>query len=155
MVPSMDLTVQFDYMDYSVYSIEYAREKFTVAAEYLQVRQKQQIISPMFKTPKSIEVYEGYYGSGSYRFTDWFELGVYYSEAYLDVDDRDDFTKYLKEWALTTRFDINEHWIAKLEGHLMDGTAYFNIDVDNPDLSSRADLEEDWFLFAAKITYSF
>jgi hypothetical protein len=150
--PYFDLKVEFDYQDTSVYSVEYAFEKIMFSAEYLRAREKAEVVG---FSSKSVQVSEGYYGSGSYRFTDWFELGVYYSEAYTNVEDRDTDGNFLKDWALSTRFDINDNWIAKLEGHLMDGTAFTNIDQDNPDASSHADLEQDWFLFAAKITYSF
>ena len=153
--PNLDLTVEFEYQDSSVYSIEYTGEQFVLAAEYLGLRQKSQMTGLPFPIPENVQNYEGYYGSGSYRFTDWFELGAYYSETFTDVDDRDTDGNFLKDWALSTRFDINDNWIAKLEGHLMDGTAFYNIQYDNPDVASRADLEQEWFLFAAKITYSF
>ncbi|MDY6950364.1 MAG: hypothetical protein SWE60_02545 [Thermodesulfobacteriota bacterium] len=51
---------------------------------------------------------------------------------------------------MTTRFDINQYWIFKLEGHLMDGTA----------LASQTEIPEDyddenWTMFAVKTTFTF
>lgn len=108
----------------------------------------------------------GYYGSIAYRFTYWFEMGAYYSEYYPNEDDKDGEdrpakglgqpeTGWLKDTCLTLRFDITENWVAKLEGHLMDGAAVI-FREDNPlptDGSER--YEEDWMLYAAKLTYSF
>ena len=98
---------------------------------------------------------EGYYGLLSYRFTDWFELGAYYSIFYADRDDRDgksyepDFRAWQKDIAVSTRFDVTDFWIVKLEAHFMDGVALCT-DVDNPD-----GFERDWMLFAAKTAFYF
>ncbi|MBW1893437.1 MAG: hypothetical protein JRI91_07065 [Deltaproteobacteria bacterium] len=110
----------------------------------------------------------GWYVSSAYRFTYWFELGAYYSEYYPDEDDKNgkirvDSKKldneyhrgWLKDTCMTMRFDINENWVAKLEGHSMDGAAIL-LGADNPmptDGSERYD--KYWMLYAAKLTYSF
>ncbi len=102
-----------------------------------------------------------WYVSASYRFTDWFELGAYYSESYYDDDDKDGkkgaqpggklsqkSDAWLKETVVTTRFDLNEYWTLKLEVHSNDGTHY-------TDPSGDGTKEDDWYLFAAKITARF
>lgn len=115
----------------------------------------------------------GWYGMANYRFTYWFELGAYYSEYYPDIDDKDGTKRvtikkldnelhrgFLKDICVTTRFDINENWVLKLEGHMMRGAASM-LGADNPaptiayplDGSERYD--KNWFLGAGKITYSF
>jgi hypothetical protein len=110
----------------------------------------------------------GYYLSLAYRFTPWFELGAYYSEYYPNEDDKDgkervqkgldaeDYRGWLKDICVTTRFDVSENWIFKLEGHKMNGAAIM-LGVDNPapEDSSQDRYEEDWYLFAAKATYNF
>ncbi len=59
---------------------------------------------------------EGYYGGASYRFSNWFEIGTYYAVFYWNREKReDDVFNFQNDWALSTRFDINEHWIFKLE----------------------------------------
>jgi len=55
--------------------------------------------------------------------------------------------------ALTLRFDLDVHWLLKLEGHYLVGTA----DV-NPALNGglpRADLTRSWGAFLAKTTAYF
>ena len=110
----------------------------------------------------------GYYTSVAYRFTHWFELGTYYSIYYPNEDDKDgeervargldaeDYRAWLKDIALTARFEVNEHWIVKLDAHKMDGAAIL-LGADNPRPESAAEerYEEDWYLLAAKVTYSF
>ncbi len=93
----------------------------------------------------------------NYRFTDWFELGSYYSVHHDNIGDRDGDERYasgikerayLKDFALSLRFDINDNWIAKIEGHFMDGLLDVNYG-DDPDPDSN------WQLYAAKMSYSF
>jgi hypothetical protein len=110
----------------------------------------------------------GYYTSVAYRFASWFELGTYYSIYYPNEDDKDgeervargldteEHRAWLKDIALTTRFDVNENWIVKLEAHKMDGAAII-LGADNPRPENLVDerYEEDWYLLAAKVTYNF
>ena len=104
----------------------------------------------------------GFYGSATYRFSDLFQAGAYYSEYYPDLGDKDGkgYEKlygypasngWLKDTAFSLRFDLNTNWIAKIEGHKMNGTAVmFRSDQVNP-----YDVVEDWYLGAAKLTFSF
>jgi hypothetical protein len=54
---------------------------------------------------------------------------------------------------LTLRFDINAHWLIKLEGHYMDGAA----GLSNPLTVSPtiADVEDRWTVFLVKTTAYF
>ncbi len=143
-----------------VNSAEYTWEDLIIAVEYFYQTNEQKSVMIEKK-----ETAIGYYGSASYRFTDWFELGMYYSEMYPDKDDKDgdryntaakgyeDYRAWLKDACLSTRFDINSNWIVKLEGHMMDGASTLN-PLDHPgDMGSR--FEKDWYLFAAKVSYMF
>ena len=102
-----------------------------------------------------------YYLAASYKFTDLFTLGAYYAELYPDKDDKNgdklvargkaDHGAWQKDLAMTLRFDLNDYWVFKLEGHMVDGTASV-IALDNPD----SDWSEDkWYYGATKITFSF
>lgn len=134
-------------------SAEYVYNALTCAVEYRQREFDIHQEGVRFANPTG----EYYYGLLSYRFTDWLELGTYYSVSYSDKDDKDGTSfeaigqpaavAWLKDLAVTARFDLNDHWIVKLEGHRMDG------------LSGVTDFDQDpsdeWFLFAAKVTFSF
>ncbi len=114
----------------------------------------------------------------SYNVTDWFSVAVCYSATYADNDDKDGkdaeavywnaimstgqpdpegrgrpFKEmmYLKDTSISTRFDINEYWIAKLEVHFMDGLK----DVNFSESDDPADPDPTWTMIAAKVSYSF
>jgi hypothetical protein len=101
---------------------------------------------------------QGWYVSASYRFTDWVESALSYSEYYPDKDDTSGdrkppetrFSSWLKTTTLSTRFDINPYWVLKLEGSYNDGFGGINL-AEN----SINDLRAYWWLFAAKVTFSF
>ncbi len=140
-------------------SAEYSRENLRLFAEYYELTFDYSFVLEAAST-QGKENQEGYYGGIEYRFTDWLEMGLYYSVFYPDKHDKDgDYkasyyklpkhTAWTKDTCLSARFDINPNWIFKIEGHMMDGTAILH-KTDNPD-----GMEEDWFLFAAKVTFSF
>jgi hypothetical protein len=61
---------------------------------------------------------------------------------------------YQHDFSLTTRYDINSHWLLKLEWHLMRGTAA----LENRDLNDGQDaktLAPFWGAFFAKTTAYF
>lgn len=149
-------------MRLSVYSFEYTWKDLVLAAEYLRV--KQDVIayvagSEVWKRRLNVE---SFYGSVDYRFSDWFILGVYYSVFYRDRNDRDGtktpynppFYAFQKDACLSLRFDLNDHWIFKLEGHLVDGVGLTNLQ-DNLNGDSVPEFDRKWFLLAAKMTFSF
>lgn len=127
----------------TILSAEYTWENFLLSAEFLTTEEEE----------------EGYYAALSYRLTDWLECGAYYSVFYKNKNDKDGskgeadgnpaYRVWQKEWVLTTRFDLNEHWTWKVETHLINGTAQM-LQEYNPGGS-----EEDSYLFAVKSTYHF
>jgi len=145
-----------------VLSVEYTWEDLVIATEYShqKIDKTDTINSTAFGPfpvpyPRSSETSsEGYYVSASYRFAGWLEMGAYYSDYTLDKDDTNGSTydPYYKAWnkdkCLTARFDINEYWLVKLEGHHIDGVGFLN-NLDN------TDWERKWWLFAAKVSFIF
>ncbi|MCP4105730.1 MAG: hypothetical protein GY749_09355 [Desulfobacteraceae bacterium] len=137
-----------------ILTAEYAKDNFQIAR--IPGGQPQPEPPPQGNQP-SKETSEGWYISGSYRLSDWFELGMGYSEYYPDIDDKDgkkkpkkpEFISWLKTTTLSTRFDINDYWILKLETSYNDGFGGINL-AGNPDKQDRY-----WYLFAAKMTFSF
>jgi hypothetical protein len=122
----------------------------------------------------------GYYGSVSHRFTDWFEMGVYYSEYYPNKDDKDGkiaeaqgnaldaafgslggfkvqaHTRWLKDTCLAFRFDLTPNWILKAETHYMDGAALmYSADGNMNAAATGTDYDDKWMLYAMKLSYSF
>lgn len=134
-------------------SVEYSIGDLLLVTEY-SLSKYEFSLPPLF-SESELET-EGYYGSAAYRFTDWLEVGSYYSVYYANKDDKDgksftiDHSAWLKDACLSFRFDIMDNWVLKLEGHMMNGTAVM-MNGNNPDNEKK----EDWALFGTKMTFSF
>jgi hypothetical protein len=59
----------------------------------------------------------------------------------------------MHDFAGTLRFDVNAHWLVKLEGHFMHGTA--GLDPTLNDNRSLDALTRNWAVFLAKTTAYF
>ncbi|GAB6094662.1 hypothetical protein JCM14469_09140 [Desulfatiferula olefinivorans] len=170
-------------MDVISVGLEYTFGNTVFAAEYSDTGYK--LNMPLFKNTRAIDKdfhSVGYYGSVSHRFTDWFELGVYYSEYYANKDDKDgkdavaesvafnslftglvgvtppvqDHAKWLKDTCVAFRFDLTPNWILKAETHFMDGAALlFSADGNMNAAGTATDYEDKWMLYAMKLSYSF
>jgi hypothetical protein len=129
---------------------EYTYGNLTCAAEYVQVKFVMNDGAFDWTT-------ESYYGLVTYRFIDWLEMGTSYSITYGNKDDKEGdlyaeqgtprAQAWSKDLAVSARFDLNESWIVKLEGHWMNGLYGVSNFGDDPD--------ENGFLGAAKVTFSF
>jgi hypothetical protein len=144
-------------------SIEYTWENLIVAAEYWNLefdRKTYQTPGPPFPVDTGTTEKEGWYVSASYRVNDWFEVGSYYSVFYPDATDHDgdnlpvfanDDEAWSKDIALSTRFDINEYWTFKMEGHRIDGKGNVYL-ADNDNYFNS---EGKFWVFVAKMTFGF
>jgi len=146
-------------------SIEYTWEDLILAAEYwnLEFDRKFYITpGPPFPVDTGTTEKEGWYVSASYRVNDWFEVGSYYSVFYPDATDHDgddlpvppanDDEAWSKDIALSTRFDINEYWIFKMEGHRIDGKANVYL---SENIGNYYNDDDKFWVFVAKITFGF
>ena len=150
----LDLAVEGQFV---IGSIEFLYSDFIISAEYKVQRTK---IYLSGNKVRDVEL-EDAYVMASYRFTDWFELGTYFSWHFEDRNDRNGkeavakgFTAFkeqgwLKDFAVTTRFDIYNSWILKLEVHVMNGLADIEYKASDPSPDAT------WMLYAAKLSYSF
>ncbi len=146
----------------TVYSVEYTWRDLVLAAEY--GREDQDVVNriPGMEPMEWKRQFEMVYAGATYRFSNWFETGIYYSAIYVDRNDRDGtktpyaptFSAFQKDACLSFRFDLNDRWIFKLEGHLMDGVALC-FPQDNLNNDGVPGYDRKWFLLAAKMTFSF
>lgn len=137
-----------------VASIEYQRERLLLAAEYgrTYVHYDTGLLSPTIDV-----VSEGGYGMVSYQVTSWFTPGLYYSAYFPDIyDDAQPSARergrsaYQHDVAATLRYDVTPHWLVKVEGHYMHGTAGLSSDLN--DERPLEELAEDWGVFLLKTT---
>jgi hypothetical protein len=135
-----------------VASVEYAADDILLSAEY--IRQWATVRSSLPAVyPENDPTSEGFYAMASYHVTSWFTPGAYYSLRFPDVDDRRGRDAYQHDIALTVRYDLTDHWLFKLEGHFMSGTA--SLDPALNEGAPREELPRDWGAFFAKTTAYF
>lgn len=137
-------------------SIEYLRGDWTFAAEYGRFL-KRQVNNLPEVIPAIEEDAENFYAMANYRLSSRFEVGTYYSAHHVDAGDRQGrepmrYAQRHHAWqrdvTATLRFDVNRHWVWKLEGHFIDGTAQLARDLDPEN-------ERYWGMFLVKTTVTF
>ncbi|MCP5046184.1 MAG: hypothetical protein GY940_03370, partial [bacterium] len=156
------VTIDSPDLNFIVYSFEYTWKNLVLATEYfrsdLTLITRITGLEPSERKINS----DGFYGSAVYRFSNWFEAGFYYSAFYNNRNDRDGtrtpydptFRAFQKDTALSLRFDLNDHWIFKLEGHLINGASSL-FPQDNLNENGVPGFHKNWALLAAKMTFGF
>ena len=136
-----------------VASAEYSLSDLVLTAEYTRWYAHQSVSNPALVVDPYVES-ERAYVMASYRVTPWFQPGAYYSIFFPDVGNREDRENIQHDVAGTLRFDINPHWLVKLEGHYMAGTAGLTnpLSINAP---SIADEDPYWAAFFVKTTAHF
>jgi len=136
-------------------SAEYVRDAWLFAIEYSRAFKHQQTSLPAV-IPTFDEDSERFYGMANYRFLPELEVGGYYSVLHLDANDRQGrdpkyparFYAFQRDSAITVRYDVNDHWLWKLEGHFIDGVADLRT-------SQNPDPERYWGMFLLRTTLTF
>jgi hypothetical protein len=134
-----------------MYSLEYNHNDLLLAAEYGRWRVDTRTSNAMVLPPNRT-VSERYYALAVYRFLDWFQLGAYYSGLFPNIPYREDRQNQQHDFAGTLRFDLNAHWLIKVEGHFLHGTAGLDSALNG---GALGDLAADWTLFLVKTTAYF
>ncbi len=144
------LPVQF-LIKFWIASLEYQTGDFTFSSEY-----SRWIASFVSDAPKLLPghiVNERYYAMASYRVTPWFTPSVYYSVYFPDMTQRSLRSNYQRDAALSFRYDLSTHWLLKVEGHYMNGTAA--LDPTLNDGHNVQTLNKDWAMLLVKTTAYF
>ncbi|HMJ11067.1 MAG TPA: hypothetical protein VK524_06645 [Polyangiaceae bacterium] len=136
-----------------VASAEYAWSDLVLTAEYTRWHADQENSNQAVQA-NSEQTSEKAYAMATYRVTPWLQPGAYYSLLFRNVDDREGRENIQHDVAAFVRFDINAHWLAKLEGHYMVGTAGLNnpLQIGQTDFSDAA---AHWAAFFVKTTAHF
>jgi hypothetical protein len=135
-----------------VTSLEYAANELSLAAEYgrWHTRTSTNLPDPALNNSA---VSERLYFMAALRLNNWFEPGAYYSLLFPRVDDRGGTGEQQNDVALTLRFDLDPHWLLKLEGHYLVGTAGVESRLNGG--ARLDDLSRQWGAFLAKTTAYF
>ncbi|HEU5080806.1 MAG TPA: hypothetical protein VFT72_16455 [Opitutaceae bacterium] len=142
-----------------LWSAEYVLGNWTLATEYGREHALYNIIVPVLGDVADYNFESKYYYfAASRRMNSWLELGAYYShshEAQYSGSVASPVFPHLKQgdYALSARFDINEHLSFKLEGHYMEGSGkIFDTPTHPQPLQNR---DNSWTLIAAKVSVVF
>ncbi len=141
---------------YVYLSAEYLWKAWTFQMEYYSIFLDLRDTIGGNEVSSSTYANDSWYLGASHRFNKWLEVGSYYTESYADTGDRGGHDRavsadaYQKDFALSTRFDVTDWWILKLEGHWIRGTSLLQDGLHNPNRDG-----DSWWMFAAKTTFSF
>lgn len=126
-------------------SVEYTNDALLLVSEYGRTRSKTTSGGMASNTTSE----RGYVMAG-YRWSPGFQTTLYYSLLYPNIEQRSGRENQQHDAAAALRFDISPHWIFKLEGHWLRGTAALSPSLnDNTPISA---LVNQWWLLAAKTT---
>lgn len=133
-------------------SAEHSFGDLVLTAEYARWYADQSSNNPALSPPLK-GVSERAYAMATYRLAPWFQMGAYYALYFPNTKTREGAANRQHDWAMTLRFDVNQHWLIKLEGHYMSGTA----GLVGPVSISPTDTQPDphWAAFFAKTTAYF
>ncbi len=134
-------------------SIEYVHDDLLLAVEYGEWAAQSDSSNPALFPHLVIKNQRGYV-MASYRIFSWLHPGVYYSVLFPTDGQYKTRADEQLDLAGTLRFDIiANHWIAKLEGHFMAGTA--SIDPSINANKALTVMPARWGLFMATTTVYF
>lgn len=132
-------------------SVEYAAHDVLLAAEFSRWRTDYSLEPPL--VPDGDVTATRWYVMGSYQPASGFSSGLYYSLTQSGAPGPNTREKYQQDFTASMRFDINEHWLVKAEGHFLRGTAYLSADLNDDE--SPATLQRDWAVLLLKTTAYF
>ena len=147
------ISVQLPKLGYSIVGVEYAHNNWTFAGEYFIQDGTTHIVAAPILNQTGDYGTNSWYVSAARRLNDKFEVGTYYSysENRYPSATATKQAKQIGDWALSLRYDINEHITVKAEGHYVDG----NYNMFNTAKTPNPSLDKTSTLFALKTTLSF
>ncbi len=123
------------------YFAKYEHKKAMLAGEYSLVPGDHKTIFTVGPpgVQASYESHHEWYAMTSYKLTEKLTAGLYYS-SYLDKALALGPGRFQKDWAISGRYDFNSFLYLKAEQHVMDGTNFGFLTVDNADLKPTTKL---------------
>lgn len=160
------IETKYDKLENWVFSAEYTWRNLILTAEYILTIKDYEVASDSFKSLPIGNAAEqstatGWYVGGAYRFTDWLEFGGYYSQSNFDTikDSNTEYSVYFfkefRDVCATVRFDINSYWAIKFEAHGFKGSYPVNDLLADLATLTSTNVEEDWYMYTAKMTVAF
>jgi hypothetical protein len=136
------------YLVSSMYG-KFSRGKVYLAGEYDRIPINATITLGSTVIP-FVQDGRSWFAMGSYRLRKNFQAGSYYSHFEDKAADTTQPVNYSKDFVVSARYDFNDYFYAKLEGHFLHGTALGYYTGTNPN-----GLSPDSKMLAAKIGFTF
>jgi hypothetical protein len=125
--------------------ISYEKNKLSLASEY-----RDEPITFAVATTLSQIQQRMWYLMGSYHVTDKLTAGAYYSYLNGDRNKPSAPSNFIKDTVISSRYDFNQYFYCKLEGHYIDGTSKGFYVVGNPPV-----LQKITKLMVARVGFTF
>ena len=128
---------------------EFTKGKFYFAGEYRRSPFNGILTVGPAVIPLPIDQ-RAWFAMGSYRLSQKFQVGSYYSHYVNKALDTTQSAHYSKDWVISGRYDFNPYFYCKIEGHFLHGTGLGYYADTNPN-----GLKPNSNMLAAKIGFSF
>jgi hypothetical protein len=128
---------------------EWKKGRLYLAAEYWRLPLVPILTVGASTIPISIDE-RAWYPMASFRLMQRLQVGAYYSHYVNKAADTSLPANYSKDWVVSGRYDFNQYFYGKLEGHFLHGTALGYYAVDNPN-----GLQPNSNMLAARIGFAF
>lgn len=135
---------------------KYEKDKWMIAAEHYRLPVKYSVAVPAIGLDSIGHTnQQSWYGMVTYKVTDKLTAGVYDTQSFNRTSALGP-ARYLKDWAISGRYDFNEFLYAKAEEHLYDGTEIgYDSTLNPPTASLPTGLQPATRLTILKIGVSF
>jgi len=155
----VDAVLEYPSVEIYVFSLRYEYEAFMIECEFFYNSSENYIVAKEFESDHIKSSQSNWYLGGTYQLFDNFAIGGYYSVSFdrdrkdfEDDDPYDNARKYLKDLAISSKYDINDYVSAKIEIHKMQGIAGTS---SNSYDCCDCNFKEDWWLFVFKLCFMF
>jgi hypothetical protein len=128
---------------------EWTRGRLHLAAEYCRSPLYPVLTIGSVTVPVPIDQ-RAWYPMADYRVTRKLQVGTYYSHYINKAADTSQPTNYSKDWVISGRYDFNQYFYGKVEGHFLHGTGLGYYATVNPD-----GLKPNSNMLAARIGFTF
>lgn len=99
---------------------KYEKGKFFVGGEYKRFPYSGTLTYGDFPVPQGYDQHS-WYVMTSYHVLPKLSLGTYYTQSEDRSGDTSHVGNYFKDWTISSRYDFNQYFYAKAEGHFIDG----------------------------------
>lgn len=142
-------TFHLPYTLFPAYYAQWQKGRWQVAAEYWRSAFSVVLTAGPNTARLPVDT-RSWYPMVSYRVKQKLQVGSYYSHSVNKAADSSQSYGHSKDWVVSGRYDFNEYFYGKVEGHFLHGTGLGYYATDNPN-----GLKPNSNMLAARVGFSF